>query len=202
MATLFWGPLSGPAHGQSGPALDDLVAQWASGSFRSPLLCELEGEMVRGVRRVLIRARPQPGRAPVVVAEFIDLDPGPATRCIDTTGAPVPNVVGKLELRRGGHRHPETAMRDFKRGLRQDKGFTYSIFQGKLKVQEVRQPAAEPRLVEFQGGSLALSLVFPATDTARALADFGSTRKLVLTLESGEGERIVLPLFDPAATSR
>ena len=88
MAALFWGPLSGPAHGQSGPALDDLVAQWASGSFRSPLLCELEGELVRGVRRVLIRARPQPGRAPVIVAEFIDPDPGPATRCIDTTGAP------------------------------------------------------------------------------------------------------------------
>lgn len=202
IATLLWGLIPGPAHSQSGPALDDLIAQWASGSFRSPLLCEIDGELVRGVRRVLIRARPQPGRPPVVAAEFVDLDPGMATRCIDSTGAPVPNLVGRLELRRGGHRHPETAMRDFKRRLKQDKGFTYSIFQGELKIQEIRQPGAEPRMVNFQGGSLTLSLVFPATDAARALADFESSRKLVLTLESGEAERIVLPLFDPAATSR
>ena len=202
VATLLWGSLAGPARAQSGPALDDLIAHWAAGSFRSPLLCELDGQLVRGVRRVLIRARPQPGRPPVIFAEFVDLEPGTATRCIDATGAPVPNLVGRLELRRSGHRHPETAARDFKRSLKQDRGFTYSISQGSLRIQEVRQPPAEPRLVDLQGGSLVLSLIFPATDASRALADFSSSRKLLLTLESGEGERIVLPLFDPAAAPR
>ena len=201
-AALLWGPTLASAQAQSAPSLDDLIARWAAGSFRSPLLCEIDGELVRGVRRVLVRARPQPGRPPLVSVEFVDLDPGKATRCIDSTGAPVPNLAGRIELRPSGHRHPETATRDFKRALKQDKGFTYAVSSGKLKVQEVSAAPAPARILDLRGGRLTLSLVFPATDPARALADFSSSRKLVLSLESAEGERLILPLFDPSARPR
>ena len=190
------------SHAQAGPTLNDLVAQWGAGSFRAPLMCDLDGELTRGVRRVLVQSRPLPGRDPVTTVEFVDIQPGTATRCMDATGAGVPNIVGKLELRRSGHRHPETARRDFKRALKQDKGFTYQISKGVLSLQEVASPSAKARLVDFRGGSLTLSLIFPATDPARELADFSSDRKLLLTAESSQGDRIILPLFDPAFVAR
>jgi hypothetical protein len=190
------------AQAQGAPTLNDLVAQWSSGSFRSPLMCELDGELTRGVRRVLILSRPMPGRPPVTTVEFVDIDPGPATRCMDATGKAMPNIVGKLELRRSGHRHPETAKRDFKRSLKQNKGFTYQISGGVLSIQAVAPLAPEPRLVNFRGGTLTLSLIFPSTDPARALSDFRSVRKLLLTAESPEGDRVILPLFDPSAVKR
>ncbi len=185
---------------QTGPSLDGLVAQWSAGSFRSPLMCELDGELVRGVRRVIIRSRAMPGNAPETSIEFVDVQAGEATRCLDATGVPVPNLSGRLELKRpGGHRHPETAKRDFKRALRQEKGFTYQIRSGVLAVQAVESPPAKPQLRDFQGGTLTLSLVYPATDAARALAEFRSGRKLLLTLESRDDREIILPLFDPSS---
>ena len=186
----------------AGPGLDEIVAQWSQGSFRSPLMCELEGRLVRGVRRVLIRAQPMPGRPPQMSIEFIDIQPGTATRCIDATGSPVPNLVGKLQLKRPAHRHPETAKRDFKRMLGQDKGFSYSVSSGRLKIQPVASPPAKAVQESFEGGTVTLSLIFPATDAERALAEFRSERKLLLTLESPAGKRILLPLFDPAAQPR
>ena len=184
---------------QSRPTLDALVAQWSEGVFRSPLLCEFEGELIRGVRRVLIRSHMLPGRAATTSLEFVDIRPGPATRCMDATGTPVPNLIGKLELQRPRHRHPETAKRDFKRALKQDKGFEYRVAGGTLEVQVVEVPAPEPQVLDFEAGTAPLSLVFPATDAALALSDFATTRKLVLTLKSSEGETFVLPLFDPSA---
>lgn len=187
------------ARAQREPTLNDLVAQWSQGSFRSPLMCELQGKLIRGVRRVLIRSQNISDGSPRLTLELIDLNPGEATRCIDATGAQVPNLTGTLQLRREGHAHPETARRDFKRVLKQNKGFAYRIVSGTVKIQAVRIPAPDSRLVDFQGGSVTLSLIFPATDPARALADFRSGRKLLVTLQSKSGEEFVLPLFDPAA---
>ena len=186
-------------NGQSRPTLDALVAQWSGGDFRSPLLCEFDGELVRGVRRVLIRSRMLPGRAATTRLELVDIRPGPATRCMDATGTRVPNLIGSLELQRPRHRHPETAKRDFKRALKQDKGFEYRVAGGTLEVQVVEVPAPSPRVLDFEGGTATLSLVFPATDAALALSDFPTSRKLVLTLKSSQGETLVLPLFDPSA---
>ena len=197
LASFLWVAAPGA---QTGPSLDDLVAQWSVGSFRSPLMCELDGELVRGVRRVIIRSRAMLGNAPETSIEFVDIQAGEATRCLDATGARVPNLIGKLELKRpGGHRHPETAKRDFKRALRQEKGFTYQIRTGVLAVQAVESPPVEPQLRDLQGGTLTLSRVYPATDAARALAEFRSGRKLLLTLEFSDDEKIILPLFDPSS---
>ena len=201
---------------QAEPTLNDLVAQWSRGSFRSPLMCEVEGELLRGVRRVLIRTEKFASNDPQTSLELIDLDPGQATRCMDATGRQVPNLSGKLQLRRDGHRHPETARRDFLdavrelrpldrddvEALKQDKAFEFRIVSGNLRVQAVALPPAESRLLDFQGGRARLSLLFPATDAARALKDFPSGRKLVLTLESRSGEVFVLPLFDPLVPTR
>ena len=185
---------------QTNPSLEDLVAIWATGSFRSPLMCEFDGKLVRGVRRVVVRSRPMPNRAPEVSMEFIDIQAGEATRCLDATGVPVPNLIGKLELKRtGGHPHPETAKRDFKRALRQDKGFTYQIRTGVLAVASIESPPTEPEMRDFEGGTATLSLIYPATDAARALGEFQSGRKLLLLLKSRDERKIVLPLFDPSS---
>jgi len=181
------------------PTLNERVAVWSAGNFRSPLHCEIDGQLIRGVRRVLIRARPVLGRDPQVELEFLDFKPGDATRCIDATGNSVPNVVGRLELRRERNRHPETAQRDFKRMLQKDKGFTYTVAEGSLSIQSVNTTPAPPRDVGFAGGKLKLSLIYPATDADRALLDFPSERKILLTLKSRDGTVIEMPLFDPTA---
>ncbi|MDG2334289.1 MAG: hypothetical protein P8Q97_08725 [Myxococcota bacterium] len=188
-----------PAAGSAEPSLNERVALWSAGSFRSPVHCEIDGQLIRGIRRVVIRAAAVPGRDPGVEVEFVDFEPEDATRCIDATGAPLPNVVGRLKLRRERSRHPETAQRDFKRALQKKKGFSYRVISGTLDLQAVGDPPVPARQVDFSGGELSLSLIFPATDAQRALVDFPSERKILLTLESGSGQVIRMPLFDPAA---
>ncbi|MDE0886590.1 MAG: hypothetical protein OSB70_13775 [Myxococcota bacterium] len=190
--------LSAPAAVSAEPSLNERVALWSAGHFRSPVHCEIGGQLIRGIRRVLIQAESVPGRDPLVQAEFFDFEPEDATRCIDATGGALPNVVGRLELRRERNQHPETAQRDFKRALKKDKGFSYKVISGTLDLQDIEDPPAPARPVDFAGGSLSLSLIFPATDAQRALVDFPSGRKILLTLESGNGQVIRMPLFDPA----
>lgn len=184
-----------PAAGQTGPDLSDLVVDWATGRYASPVMCEIGGELVRGVRRVILRPHHTLGRPTRLAVHFIDMKPGKATRCIDSTGAPQPNVQGKLLLGVPGIPHPETATRDFKRALQRDKGFVLEVTEGVLKTQDVAVPPASPRLVDYRGGEASLRLVLPATDAARELAPFPSPRKLVLIVESERGARLELPLF-------
>jgi hypothetical protein len=68
-----------------------------------------------------------------------------------------------------------------------------------LKIVPVGSAAGPGDTVDFKQGELEISLVYPATDPARELAPFQSGRKMVLTLESPSGEKLSLPLFDPAA---
>jgi hypothetical protein len=185
----------GPAAGQAGPDLNDLVVDWATGRYASPVMCEIDGELVRGVRRVILRPHHTLGRPTRLAVHFIDMKPGEATRCIDSTGAPQPNVQGKLLLAVPGIPHPETATRDFKRALQRDKGFSLEVTEGVLKLQDVAVPSPSPRLVDYRGGEASLRLVLPATDAARELAPFPSPRKLVLIVVSEGGPPLELPLF-------
>ena len=185
----------GAARAQSEPDLNALVVDWASGRFAAPVMCELGGELVRGVRRVILRPRHTIGRPVRLAVHFIDMRPEDATRCVNAMGQPQPNILGKLLLQLPGTSHPETAARDFKRTLKRDKGFDLDITEGVLKLQDVAMPPPEPRLVDFRGGKASIRLVFPATDADRELAPFPSPRKSVLAVESKDGERIELPIF-------
>lgn len=177
------------------PSQNDLIIEWASGRYASPVMCEIDGEMVRGIRRLILKPRYSLGRPTQLAIHFIDMRPDTATRCINATAVPQPNVLGKVLLQYPGTPHPETAMRDFKRGLARDKGFDLDPMEGMLKIQDVADPTPEARLVDFRGGKASLRLVLPATDADRELSAFTSPRKFVLTLEAPGGERLVLPLF-------
>lgn len=194
---LAWGLLL-PARGglaQSPPDLNALVVDWASGRYASPVMCEIGGELVRGIRRVILRPRHTLGRPLRLAVHFIDMRPDGATRCVNATGARQPNALGKLLLQLPGMPHPETAKRDFKRTLKREKGFDLDVAEGILKLQEVAEPPVEPRLVDFRGGKARVALVMPATDAARELGAFDSPSKLLLSVQSPDGEKLVLPLF-------
>lgn len=191
--------LSLTAHAQSVRGLSDLIAGWASGSLRSPVSCEIDGKMRRGVRRVIIEPVVQPGRPSELRVKFVDLHVGGATRCVDSLGRALPNVVGTVLARYPGRPHPETAKRDFREAMKRKKGFQLDVKEGLLKIVPVGSAAGPGDTVDFKQGELEISLVYPATDAARELAPFQSGRKMVLTLQSPSGEKLSLPLFDPAA---
>lgn len=190
---LAWPAL---ALGQSGPDVNDLVIQWATGRFASPVFCEMDGELVQGLRRVILRPRYTPNRRARLAVHFIDMRPEDATRCVNATGHDQPNVLGKLLLQVTGTPHPETAQRDFKRRLKRPEGFELDVTEGVLKVHDVTVPASEPRVVDFRGGKASLRRVFPATDADRELKAFPSPQKAILTIWSpDEKTRLELPLF-------
>lgn len=184
-----------PAHAQTAPDMAALVADWATGRYASPVFCEFDGELVQGIRRVLLRPHLEPGRPTQLTVQFVDMRPGEATRCSNSLGQAQPNVLGKLQLRLPGNPHPETARRDFKQALKRDRGFTLEVAGGRLQLRDVAAPAPLPRVVDFRGGRARLGLILPATDAERELAGFQSPRKLLLELESKDGEALQLPLY-------
>ena len=196
---LFFLVWTRPAAAQQGPDLSDLVVSWASGSWRSPINCEFEGTLRRGVRRIVIEPNLIPGRPAGLKLRFVDLHPGEATRCIDLRGKAQPNLLGGVKARLPGRPHPETARRDFRQTLKRKKGFELDIIEGTIKVEAVGSDAAEYERLDFSGGTLRISVVYPATDEARELASFNSDRKFILTLKTKSGETIQLPVFTPEA---
>ena len=199
LAVLASTVLAEPGRAQQGPDLADLVVGWVSGSWRSPISCEIDGTLRQGVRRVIIEPQPVRGRAADLRMRFIDLHPGEATRCVDTRGTSLPNLIGGVRARYPGRPHPETAKRDFREALKRKKGFELDVVEGSVRFESVGPGAEEARLVDFARGKLVISRVYPATDPARELAPFKSGRKFLLTLKAPSGEVLVLPVFDPAA---
>jgi hypothetical protein len=180
---------------QAQPALSDLVVEWARGRYASPLLCEMDGKLVRGVRRVILRPPASSHHRSSLVIQFIDIKADDASRCVTSTGQPMPNLVGQVELRLPGSDHPETARRDFKRAMQREHGFDFDVLNGIVRVQTITSPPAPISKVDYRGGRAALRLALPATDAAREMAEFQSPRKLVLSLQPAAGAPIELPIF-------
>lgn len=190
---------SAPALAQSSPDLPDLIAGWAGGSLRSPVSCDIDGKLTRGVRRVILEPVRSPGRSTELRVKFIDLHVDGATRCVDSRGQAVPNVVGTVLARHPGRPHPETAQRDFRNALKRKKGFELEVVDSRVKIRPLDGASSAAEEVDFRRGKLDLSLIYPATDPARELAPFKSQRKFLLTLKAPSGEVLSLPLFDPKA---
>ncbi|MAJ58866.1 MAG: hypothetical protein CBC48_02220 [bacterium TMED88] len=187
--------LTSTALAQAPPDLNALVVNWAMGQYASPIFCEINGQLIRGVRRVLLKPHQTFGRPVNLEVHFIDLQPDEATRCVNSIGKSQPNILGKIRMQIPGNPHPETAKRDFKRRLKRDKSFDLEIVDGRLKLQEVAIPTPSAKVENFRGGQATLGPAMPATDAARELALFKSQRKMVLTLKSPGGTLIELPLF-------
>jgi len=184
-----------PAPAAQGPGLNELVLDWARGRYASPLICEIEGEPVRGLRRVLVTPGPRQVRPPVGSIVFVRMTVDEATRCFTDLGESAPNITGRVQIRLPGtSHHPDTARRDFASRLRRERGFDFDVPAGRLRLQEVGADPGEAREVDFEGGSARLSLVAPGSDAERLLGGLPDVRRLLLELESPDGTTVRLPL--------
>jgi hypothetical protein len=184
------------APAQSPRTLGEMATEWARGNWASPVYCRIDGETVRGIRRVLIEPakNPIPGRIELEV-RFIDMQVENAERCFDLVGTEVPNLVGKMQLRFIGTSHPETVERDFERALRRDRGFEFDVVRGRLRVEIVGPGENRDRVQDVARSTAWIRRPAPASDADRALAEFRSPRKLELELIVEDGPTYRLPLF-------
>jgi hypothetical protein len=195
--TLLLFAIAGTAAAQGGiqPDLNELALDWARGRYASPLLCEIGGRSLRGLRRLLIAPGPRDARPPVARIVFVDLEPGEATRCFTDLGESAPNVTGSLQIRLPGHSRRDTATRDFATALRRKGGFEFDVSDGQLRITEIGKEADGEHRVDFQGGHARLYPVAKGSDDARLLSEFKSPRKLSLELDAPDGTRLRLPVF-------
>ncbi len=194
--------VSASARAQSGPDLNMLAVQWVSGEFASPVMCEIEGETVRGIRRLTIEPHRDRDRRIVGLLRFIDMEADGAKRCFDTLGRPMPNLVGKLYMRIPGRSRPDTARRDFRHALERDKAFSFEVVRGALKVQPIALPPGEAKVQDLRRATVRVSLIAPASFADRELAPFRSPRKALLEL-NGRGElSLELPIFEAPSEPR
>jgi hypothetical protein len=178
-----------------GATLADLALQWSAGHFASPLICQLEEEPLRGLRRIVISPAPARVQPPANRVRFVDLEVENATRCFTELAGDTPNVTGSLLIRLPGRHLAESALRDFRESLRRAHGFEFGIAGGVLKIQAVTQPASPAREVDFAGGRAELREVREGSDIARLLAPFPGPRKLLLELAARDGTELSFPLY-------
>ena len=173
----------------------DMALDWSRGRFASPLICKLEGKLVRGIRRVMIAPGPSQQRPRVNRIVFVDLEGEAASRCLGDLSSDVPNVIGSLQIRLPVAGRSDTARRDFREALRRKRGFEFRISAGGLKLQPVTQPPSPARIVDFRGGTALLRTLEPGSDESRLLAPFESPRKLLLQLSARDGTKLSFPLY-------
>lgn len=178
--------------------LNLLALNWARGQYASPLLCEVDGEPVRALRRVLIAPGPEGERVPVDRISFPDPDAEGATRCFSELGREEPLVAGWVHVTLPGRSRPDIARMDFQKALEREGGFTFDVLSSRLRLRGWKPGETEWREVDFRGGHASLSLVRPGTDGDKLLRDFRSPRKLRLELEAEDGTKLVFPLFQHA----
>ncbi len=180
---------------QREPTVADMALDWSRGRFASPLICELDGTLVRGLRRVLITPGPSHQRPRVNRIVFVDLEVDEASRCFGELAGDVPNVTGSIQIHLSSSRRSDTAQRDFRESLRRKRGFDFRIAAGGLKLQPVTQPPSPTRGVDFRGGTASLRTLEVGSDDSRLLAPFPSPRKLLLELSARDGTKLSFPLY-------
>jgi hypothetical protein len=182
--------------------LPDLALRWSAGHFASPLICQLDGEPLRGLRRIVIAPAPARVQPPANRVRFVDLEVEEASRCFTELAGDTPNVTGSLLIRLPGRHSTETVERDFREALRRARGFEFGIAGGVLQIQAVTQPASPVRAVDFSGGRAELREVREGSDIARLLAPFRSPRKLMLELTARDGTELSFPLYSNTPRQR
>lgn len=171
-----------------------LALEWTRGVYRAPLLCEIEGETRRGLRRVLVRPESRRGRRPKNEIAFFDLEVPEGTRCHGDLGGEESNVVGRLRFEHDARSRPDTARYDFQAALRREGGFAFQVDAGTLRVGAADAEPETLEAVDFAGGTLEVRRVEAGSDAARSLADFGGRRKLRLELTAPDGTSLSLLL--------
>lgn len=181
--------------GQGEITVAELALDWARGRFATPVVCQLNGEAVRGLRRIVITPGPSSIRPPANRIVFIDMEVSEASRCITELEGPTPNLTGSLLIRLLTTRRTDTASRDFKEALRRKHGFDFAVISGRLDVQPVTDPPTPAQTVDFRGGQASLHEMPEGSDAGRLLARFPSPRKLLLEISARDGTKLSFPLY-------
>lgn len=187
-----------PASAQDGASMQELSIEWVRGRYGSPVICQLEGNPVQGMRRLHITPGPHHVRPPVAKVIFVGMKVEQATRCFTQLEKSVPDILGSLQLRYPGPERRDTATRDFKHTLRREKGIEFDIAAGVLSLRVVGtsdEAEASERRVDFRGGKARFVEVRPGSDAERMLAAINSPRKLDVQIVARDGTTIRLPIF-------
>ena len=194
---LAVGTTARPASAQPPQSIDlnFLAIEWSRGTYGSPLLCEVEGNTVRAIRRLLIAPEAGSDRGPVNRIQFPDPEARGATRCFSELGGDEPLVSGTLLISLPGRSRPDTASYDLESTLKREGGFDFDVREGTLAVRGWGPGSETPATVDFAGGVAKLHQVKPGSDAERLLRDFSSKRKLSLVLEAKDGTVLRFDLF-------
>ena len=105
-----------PAVAQGGrpPSLNEFALGWLVGSYTAPLVCVLNGEPRRGLRRIVISPGSKHARPPVAKISFIDIRPESASRCFSAFVKSEPNLTETFEIHIENLTYHDTGARDFK----------------------------------------------------------------------------------------
>jgi hypothetical protein len=181
------------AAAQSGASLQELAIDWVRGSFGSPLLCQIDGEPVRGMRRLNVTPGSRHARVPEARIIFVGMEVENATRCFTDLAKSVPDITGSLRMRFPGAERRDSSVRDFKAILRREGGVEFEIASGVLHLREIA--GGENRDLDFRGGKARFLSLRPGSDVERVLSSVKSPRKLDLILSTRDGATLELPLF-------
>lgn len=176
------------------PDLRDLALMWIQGSYRAPLICQVQGSPRRALRTIVIHRAPSRDGRPSSRVIFLSLDAPPGTHCHDVLGRDEPNVVGSLLVTLTAPSHPDTARHDFEERLRRDGAFTFDVTDGTLGIGPTDARPDQLQGHSFRGGTATFSRVRPGSDDAHRLEEFGSRRKLSLRLKAPDGTQLSFPL--------
>lgn len=175
--------------------LRKLAIDWARGRYSSPLVCEIDGELVRGLRRLLVTPAPRESVIPMGRLIFVEMETDRASRCFTDLGDKVVNLKGALKIRLPGPPRPDSARRELKGLLKRERAVTFDVVSGVLLETPIGKADAEPRSIDFAGGTARFERVREGSDTERLLTDYPSPRKLRLEVRAVDGTTIALPLF-------
>lgn len=180
------------ASAQTGSTLAHVALAWILGDYVAPIVCEIDGQPVRALRRVSVRPIVGEG-APTVRLLFPDPEARGATRCFSELGPDEPQVAGALVLGsdlRGG---TGTAQREFEQQRRREGGFDFPVRSGRLRIGGWGE-GAQPRSVDFTGGTARIRTIEPGQDAARLAIELGAQRGLTAELVAPDGTKLFLPL--------
>jgi len=177
---------AGGAAAQELRDLNDLARAFTYGEWATPLVCELDGEARRGLRRLLVgpASRDLVPRSNKLVFEPLELPPG--AHCTIDTGERQPNVAGAVFFHLEGHSRPDISDHDFQEALQREGGFDFKVTRGVLQV--------DGRGIDFAAGRARFELARRGSDAWRRLQDWPDAHKLVLTLEAKDGTRLAFDL--------
>ncbi len=167
--------------------VSSMAVMWAQGEYRSPMICEIDGQPARALRRVVVRPGPRRGARLSGRLTFFDLEAPSNTVCYGETGGDQPNLIGALYFVLEGRANSDTARHDFDETLRRKGGFAFDVTGGSLRGGPPGAATGGLPAFELAEAELRVDTVARGSDAFRRLADFGARDKRVLTLQLADG---------------